>query len=81
MILAFHYSETEHAAWPSHNLIASESKLGRSTVIRCLAALRDDLGLIEIEAREDVGGRHTSNRYYLPDYDSRSHAPPVDNCA
>ncbi|PZE68311.1 MULTISPECIES: helix-turn-helix domain-containing protein [unclassified Curtobacterium] len=75
MIIAFHFNDSEHCAWPSHNLMAAETNLGRSTVIRTVAALQDELGLVEIEPREDTSGRKTSNRYYLPDYDSASCAP------
>ncbi|TDN42557.1 helix-turn-helix protein [Curtobacterium flaccumfaciens] len=81
MIIAFHFNDAEHCAWPSHNLMAAESNLGRSTVIRTVASLQDELGLVEIEAREDPSGRKTSNRYYLPDYDSASRAPALEPAA
>ncbi|QWS34042.1 helix-turn-helix domain-containing protein [Curtobacterium aetherium] len=72
MMIAFHFNDAEHCSWPSHSLVATETNLGRSTVIRTVASLQGDLGLIEIEAREDPSGRKTSNRYYLPDYDPLS---------
>jgi biotin operon repressor len=77
MILAFHFNDEEHCAWPSHNLIAQETNLSRATVVRSITSLQNDLALIEIESREDAAGRQTSNRYYLPDYDAKSRrAPP-----
>ena len=69
VVLANHYNEKVHAAWPSHGTLARQSSLDRSTVIRALTALQDTLGLVEITKGEDRNGRQTSNRYRLPDFD------------
>lgn len=75
--LAFHFNEKEHCAWPSWPKLAEETDMERTTIWRATRALEKELGLILIEERRD-GGRQTSNRYYLPDFDALSRPGPSD---
>ena len=72
IIIADHYNEKVHRAWPAIDTLAKQTALGRSTVKRALKRL-DDAGLIQIEPwRRDGSKRPLNNRYCLPMYDPRS---------
>lgn len=63
VVIAHHFSEKTQNCWPSHRLLARETKLSLSSVNRALSRLQI-LGLIELS----TGGQGYSNRYTLPRY-------------
>lgn len=72
VMIADHYNDKAHRAWPSIELLAKETCLHRSTVMRAIRTL-EDAGLVLVEpwVRANSGGALT-NRYCLPLYDDKS---------
>lgn len=72
ILIADHYNDKSHRAWPSVERLAKQGCMHRSTVMRAIAGLQE-AGLIEVEpwVRADLGGQ-LNNRYCLPLYDPAS---------
>lgn len=72
VMIADHYNDRVHRAWPSIERLAKETALHRTTVMRAIKTL-EQLGLVEVEpwVKADYGGA-LNNRYCLPMYDSQS---------
>lgn len=75
MVIAYHYNDRQHRSWPSHNLIAAECCIARSTAIKAVGELVSKIGILQKQNITDDAGRDTANFYYLPDFDSRSRPP------
>jgi hypothetical protein len=62
------YNESWDRAWPSLERLMAETSLGRSTILRTIAALRCD-GTLGVERWVmNGGGKQLSNRYLLLPY-------------
>jgi hypothetical protein len=72
VMIADHYNDRAHRAWPSIARLANFTALNRTTVMRALKGL-EEKGLIETEpwVRAEAGGP-LNNRYCLPLFDPRS---------
>jgi biotin operon repressor len=72
LMLADHYNEDVHRAWPSMQTLANETGMSRRSVVNCVATL-EEMGLIEVEQWVDATtGKQMSNRYCLPWHDPAS---------
>ncbi|MGJ4843902.1 helix-turn-helix domain-containing protein [Leifsonia sp. Le1] len=72
LMLADHYNEEAHRAWPSMQTLARETGMSRRSVVNCIATLEKE-GLIEVEQWVDATtGKQMSNRYCLPWHDEES---------
>lgn len=72
LMIADHYSDKKHRAWPSMATLGDETCLNRVTVSRAVTALAER-GLIEVEPWVNAKtGKQMSHRYCLPLYDSLS---------
>ena len=66
-LLAYRYNDTKGCCYPGVARIASDTNLGRSTVLRALAELEEQ-GLITIEKRGGSGAGRQTNIYRLPTF-------------
>lgn len=72
IMIADHYNDEWHRAWPSHATLGEETGLSVPTVKRAIRALASR-GLLQVEAWQlNEGGGWLSNRYLLPQFDLRS---------
>lgn len=70
VMIADHYNESEHKAWPGKNTLANETGMSLRTVTRCLSSL-EAKGLIQIQHWiNTTNGQHLNNRYFLPLHDA-----------
>lgn len=72
VMIADHYNDDAHRAWPSVERLSHLTGLHRTSVLRAIGELEDKgLVLIEPWVRQGLGGR-LNNRYCLPLYDPQS---------
>ena len=78
VIIAHHAGASTGLAWPGFSLIATESRLSRSAVIRAVAEL--ELGGHLTIQRFKRGRVNASNRYRLPQLGGGAQAAPPSVC-